>query len=111
MAAFGQKCECPRAHLVYSYSSNRYFSGNARGSSSVFMPFGSGPRTCIGYELALLQLKAAIVHIVRKVKLAPTAEEVSVHGRESYSVVSRWMDGDKWMDKRVGGLTDGWMDG
>ena len=36
-----------------------------------WLPFGYGPRNCIGMRLAILQSKIAIAHIVMKFKIVP----------------------------------------
>ncbi|CAL1529340.1 unnamed protein product [Lymnaea stagnalis] len=48
-----------------------------------FMPFGCGPRTCIGLRLAYLELKMALVHVLRKVRFElneRTEPRAGVHG-------------------------------
>ncbi|XP_055679446.1 probable cytochrome P450 9f2 [Lutzomyia longipalpis] len=41
---------------------------------SVYVPFGVGPRNCIGSRFALMELKSIIYHLVLHFKLEPTAE-------------------------------------
>lgn len=38
-------------------------------SSSIFLPFGIGPRSCIASRFALLELKAFIYHILLEFKI------------------------------------------
>ena len=50
----------------------------------VFLTFGLGPRNCVGSRLALLQLKIAVAHLVRRFEIvtcAKTPEEPEVDAR------------------------------
>ena len=39
-----------------------------------YMPFGYGPRSCIGMRLALLEAKMALIEIVSKFRIVPSPE-------------------------------------
>ncbi|CAL1529341.1 unnamed protein product [Lymnaea stagnalis] len=50
------------------YDPDRFSDENkAKRDPMAFMPFGYGPRNCIGMRLAYLELKIALAHIIRKV--------------------------------------------
>lgn len=39
-----------------------------------FMPFGMGPRSCIGMRLALMEIKITLVKILRRFKFVPSPD-------------------------------------
>ncbi|KAK0051927.1 cytochrome P450 3A19, partial [Biomphalaria pfeifferi] len=41
-----------------------------------FIPFGYGPRQCIGLRLAMMELKIAIVHVLRRLRISKATPEV-----------------------------------
>ncbi|XP_046979973.1 cytochrome P450 6j1-like [Schistocerca americana] len=51
---------------------DRFREENSRDRPShTFMPFGEGPRTCIGMRFAYMQVKAALVHILNNFEVHP----------------------------------------
>ena len=53
------------------YFINRFSPENKKDRNPYhFIPFGNGPRNCIGMRLALQELKVAIIHVLRKVKVS-----------------------------------------
>lgn len=42
----------------------------ARRHTCSFMPFGDGPRNCIGLRFAMLETKIAVVEVIREFKLS-----------------------------------------
>ncbi|CAL8322747.1 unnamed protein product [Gadus morhua 'NCC'] len=40
----------------------------------VYLPFGAGPRSCVGIRLAQLEVKMALVNVLRRFNLVAWAE-------------------------------------
>ncbi|XP_037083316.1 cytochrome P450 3A29-like [Pollicipes pollicipes] len=43
-----------------------------------YMPFGAGPRHCIGKRFALMEIKLALCHMLRRYRLLPTSEPLEL---------------------------------
>ncbi|XP_062125332.1 LOW QUALITY PROTEIN: probable cytochrome P450 28a5 [Drosophila sulfurigaster albostrigata] len=63
----------------------------------VFMPFGDGPRICIGMRFALTQIKAAIVEVINNfdVKINPKTRKDNLIDSSSFLPK---LQGDIWLD-------------
>lgn len=50
-----------------------------------WLPFGAGPRTCVGVKLALIEIKLALIALLRlyQVRLA-SADDQSLNIKESF---------------------------
>lgn len=40
----------------------------------VYLPFGAGPRSCVGMRLAQLEIKMALVHVFRKFNIVASTD-------------------------------------
>lgn len=64
-----------------------------------FLPYGGGPRKCMGYKFGLLQVKLAIVRILRNYKLS-----VNCKTKQPLDFIPRRLEVDVregiWLDAR-----------
>ncbi|KAH8311899.1 hypothetical protein KR044_008518 [Drosophila immigrans] len=82
------------------FQPDRFMQPNAAKSyrdRGVFMPFGDGPRICIGMRFALTQVKAAIVEILTnfEVEINPKTREDNLF--DPFGVVTK-LKGDIWLN-------------
>ncbi|BFZ10434.1 hypothetical protein BsWGS_13473 [Bradybaena similaris] len=63
-----------------SFKPERFLNENKANINPVtYLPFGYGPRTCIGMRLAIMELKIAIVHMLRAVEfVGVTPQDVEI---------------------------------
>lgn len=60
------------------FDPDRFSPGNREAQAAYsYMPFGIGPRQCIGFRFALLEMKTAMFKILSKVKFRTAADTVS----------------------------------
>lgn len=53
-----------------------------RHNSQAFLPFGTGPRSCVGIRIAMFEIKLCILHLIRRFRfeIAPETEPVKYLG-------------------------------
>lgn len=58
------------------YSLPCRFTAEAKASRHpfVYLPFGAGPRSCVGMRLAQLEIKMALVHVFRKFNIVASTD-------------------------------------
>ncbi len=44
-------------------------------AANTYLPFGGGPRMCIGNRFAMVEMKTCIAHVVRRFKLLPDSSK------------------------------------
>lgn len=63
----------------------------------VFLPFGLGPRKCLGIHYANVQIKAVVVEIIRNFKIKVNSNTRTDNKLEGISYVAA-LDGGVWLD-------------
>lgn len=61
-----------------------------------FLPFGSGPRNCIGTRFAMMEVKVAVIHLLTHFELKPV-EHTPVELRLSKNTFNITVDGGFWL--------------
>jgi cytochrome P450 family 3 subfamily A len=57
-----------------SFKSERFFPENRSYHPCAYLPFGGGPRNCVGMRLALLEAKLALIQVVYRFKFSTTSK-------------------------------------
>ena len=63
-----------------------------KGSTHAYMPFGLGPRSCIGMRLALLIVKMAIVTLLQRYKIEPS-DKLQIPPKVSKTIIVKPAEG------------------
>lgn len=58
------------------------FLGQTRHPKMAFLPFGTGPRSCVAKGLGLLEVKLALLHIIRCYRLSVCSKTIVSHQKE-----------------------------
>ena len=70
-----------RTNVMYNYCIRFSPQEKAKRSNSVHLPFGIGPRNCIGKRLALLEVKMTLIELLKQFSFVqgPETKVCSVH--------------------------------
>ncbi|XP_043669015.1 cytochrome P450 9e2-like [Vespula pensylvanica] len=82
----------------YKFDPERFIkNGKEINNSGVYLPFGLGPRMCIGNRFALLEMKVLIFHLLARCNLKPSSKtqnplQLSKKGMAMTAENGFWMD-------------------
>ncbi|XP_041983110.1 cytochrome P450 6d1-like [Aricia agestis] len=67
----------------------RFADSGSKFEKDLYMPFGAGPRACIGERLGLLQSVAAVASILSKFTLSPSKSTVEKPTIDKNSIIAQ----------------------
>ncbi|CAK1547376.1 unnamed protein product [Leptosia nina] len=65
-----------------------------------YMPFGIGPRNCIGSRFALCELKMLVYQIILHVELSPS-RKTCIPAKLSMESFNLWLEGGHWLNFKI----------
>ncbi|KAK3103961.1 hypothetical protein FSP39_023273 [Pinctada imbricata] len=80
------------------YNPDRFLPENRKSHAQYqFIPFGSGPRNCIGMRLGLLEFKMAFVHVIRKFQFSHSEktkilDDIDLNASDVLSPKELWLN-------------------
>ncbi len=62
----------------YSFQPKRFLVDTASRQNPRYVPFGSGPRLCIGNQFAMMEMQLVLAHLLARFEIRPVLSEVEI---------------------------------